>query len=534
MADPAHTPPPTPFDADAADAADSPSAVLGAAPGAQIAYVGQALTRDEFSSYVDTLTFDNPPLWMVLHHTAIPAASWAPSGDPRRFWDAGEVGLSVARIKAKRLAQLRDIFDFYQREYGWSAGPQLWTDDRWIYVGTPLTQEGIHAAGGNYALIGGRRRYSLGLEVIGHYERQPWPEPVMANAAHAVATLQRKLGTFQLLSGKGPGFVSEHRMYSKPACPGAAVRSPSYLPRFMHALAAITPPTGRYRTLQVVHVLEAPQVGAPVAWGGTATLPAGQEIDLRPSGTAGWLHWSPAGFIPAHTVAPVDQLTLGLHADSPIMGGRIAPDDQVIAAFARICARKGSSYATEPARPIETVIGPRYAELCTATGVRLIVALAQCAHETGWLTAALAQRKDKDGRDLRNPAGIGVSEAKDKATPYHRVGTVFDADVGGYRPCTQFRDWRTESIPAHVGRLLAYATRKGERTPAQQEAVDTALAFRGLPSGCQGSAPTLRQLGSGPNPIPGCGWAGAGDAGGLDYGAKVAAAANAILAEVGR
>jgi hypothetical protein len=279
MADPARTPPPTPFDA---DAADSPSAVLGAAVGAQIAYVGLALTRDEFTSYVDTLTFDNPPLWVVIHHTAIPAASWAPSGDAKRFWDAGEVAMLPARIKAKRLAQLRAIFDYYQNTLGWSAGPQLWADDRWIYVGTPLTQEGIHAFGGNYVMVDGRRRYSLGLEVIGHYERVSWPEPVMLNAAHAVATLQRKLGTFQLLSGKGPGYVSEHRMYSKPACPGGAVRSPSYLPRFMHALAAITPPTGRYRTLQVVHVLEAPRAGAPVAWGGVATLPAGQELDLRP------------------------------------------------------------------------------------------------------------------------------------------------------------------------------------------------------------------------------------------------------------
>jgi hypothetical protein len=470
MSDPRDLPRYTPFDA---DAADSDQLILGGER--SIAYLGLALTRAEFSSYLDALSFDSPPLWPVLHHTAIPAASWAPYGDPARFWDAGEAGLSAARIKAKRLAQLANIFDYYQNTLGWSAGPQLWVDDRYIYVGTPLTQEGIHAGGGNYTTVAGRRRYSVGVEVIGYYEQRAWPELVLANVAHAVVTLQRKLGTFQLLSGKGPGFISEHRHYSKPSCPGGAVKPAAYMPRFLQARAALAP-----------------------------------------------------------AVSPVEYLTVGLSADSPIIGQPFAPDDQVIAAFARICAEKGSPYARENPNPITTIIGPRYAELCRQTGVRLLVVLAQCAHETGWLTAALSQRRDKDGRDLRNPAGIGVSEGKEHATPFYRNGTVWDADVQGYRPATQFKDWKRESCLAQVGRLLAYATKREQRTVEQQIVVNGALAFRGLPDKCHGSAETLRELGSGPNTVDDCGWAGAGDTGGLGYGANLAAAGNAILAELRR
>lgn len=456
----------TPHDA---DAHDGEAALLGGA--SEIAYLGRAFTRDEFRAYVEGLSFPNPPAWLTVHHTSIPAASWAPTGRPDRYWDAGEAGLSEAQKVAKRLRQLRGIFDYYQNTLGWSAGPQLWADDLRIYVGTPLTQEGIHCGGGNYATVNGRRRYSLGLEVIGHYDNEFWPAAVAANAAWAVAVVQRKLQTFRLVSGKGPGFISEHRMYSKPQCPGDGVTAARYMPLIHQAAAELEPPA------------------------------------------------------------------LGFTADSAIIGPRSLPDADVIAAFARICRRHGSPYAFEPAQPITGAIGPAYARVCNLVGVRLILALAQCAHETGWLTAALAQRRDKDGRHLRNPAGIGISENKDRATKHERPGSVYDDDVRGYRLValtggrSGFPTWEDDAIPAHIGRLVAYAVRPAERTPTQQTLVDQALGWRELPPRCHGSAPRLLDLGSGPNPVPTCGWAGAGEQGGLDYGLKVAAKANTILAE---
>jgi hypothetical protein len=51
------------------------------------------------------------------------------------------------------------------------------------------------------------------------------------------------------------------------------------------------------------------------------------------------------------------------------------------------------------------------------------------------------------------------------------------------------------SIEAHVGRLLAYATKPGERWGPQVALVDRALSVRELPLRYHGCAPTLRGLG---------------------------------------
>lgn len=214
-------------------------------------------------------------------------------------------------------------------------------------------------------------------------------------------------------------------------------------------------------------------------------------------------------------------------ADSRIMGEAPAGDAELIEAFALRCALAGSPYAAEVPDPIRETIGPAYARECRAAGVDLAIALAQCGHETGWLTSALSQRNDRDGRPLRNPAGIGVTGASSIAP---QLGMVWDADRRIYRACTQFADWDREAVPAHVGRLVAYATDPLTRTFPQASLAAKALAFRPLSLKCHGSAPTLRQLGTGPNPVPDCGWAGAGDAQGLEYGARVAAAANALIA----
>lgn len=172
---------------------------------------------------------------------------------------------------------------------------------------------------------------------------------------------------------------------------------------------------------------------------------------------------------------------------------------------------------------IGQVIVPRYFEVCQQVGVDPLVAIAQMIHETGNLCSALSARKDKDGRDLRNPAGIGVSESKDRATAHYRPGTVYDADVHGYRPCVSFRTWAADAIPAHVGRLLAYALPHSAWDDAQRELVSQALEYRPLASKLWGSAPTLKQLGKAHNPT-GDGWASPGQL----YGQQIAKIMNAI------
>jgi hypothetical protein len=181
---------------------------------------------------------------------------------------------------------------------------------------------------------------------------------------------------------------------------------------------------------------------------------------------------------------------------------------------------------------IVQVIIPAYWEICLAVGVDPVLAIAQMIHETGCLSSALSQRKDKDGRDLRNPAGIGVSERKDLATPHHRPGCVWDADVGGYRPCVGFKDWATAAIPAHVGRLLAYATTPARRTTRQAALVKQALSYRGLDLVAHGSATTLKPLGAVHNPanagLPKDKWRAGWAWDGQEYGRNIAKIANAI------
>lgn len=282
-----------PFDQDAGETLEPiPDGILGGAP---IAYVGQAFSPNEFRAYVQHLVFPNPPAWLVIHHTSIPSASWAPAGSGA-VWDAKETSLSEPQIRAKRLRQLRAIFDYYQNRLGWRAGPQLFIDDRWIYVGSPLTQEGIHAAQGNGVGTGARRRFSLGVEVIGHYERVAWPEPVMQNVAWAAAVLRERLETFAFVSQPGPGGVAEHRMYNKPQCPGAAVRASTYLPRFEQAYAQLR---GR----------GTPAGGAPGAQLPPGSVPVDPRFAAAHAASGGI--WQPGRLTPGYAVAQAEELPGG-------------------------------------------------------------------------------------------------------------------------------------------------------------------------------------------------------------------------------
>ena len=127
-------------------------------------------------------------------------------------------------------------------------------------------------------------------------------------------------------------------------------------------------------------------------------------------------------------------------------------------------------------------------------GAYCFLALAQMGTETDSLRAALSGRYDKDGRPLRNPAGIGISEPKEKATLHWRPGTVYDADVGGYRPALGFARWDPDAVRAHLGRLLAYALPEGQGTPEQQAMIDYALKLRDLLKSYRGAARTVSGL----------------------------------------
>lgn len=144
------------------------------------------------------------------------------------------------------------------------------------------------------------------------------------------------------------------------------------------------------------------------------------------------------------------------------------------------------------------VILPAYFEQALAVGIDPILAIAQAIHETGNFSSYWA------ARPRRNPAGIGVTG---------------QAGAG-----VSFATWNNDAIPAHLGRLLAYALPRGGATSTQEALIQKALSYRPLPAHLRGTASTLAPLGARRNPT-GQGWANPGD----QYGAAIARIANAIV-----
>lgn len=131
-----------------------------------------------------------------------------------------------------------------------------------------------------------------------------------------------------------------------------------------------------------------------------------------------------------------------------------------------------------------------YREWGDPSGLDWFLALAQCAHETGSLTSWWCQRP------RRNPAGIGVTGKKVPGTPDNPPGPdwAWHEEEQMWREGLSFAEWASESIPAHLGRLLAYALPIGAGTSYQQSLIDYALSRRPLPDELRGVARTIIDL----------------------------------------
>lgn len=202
--------------------------------------------------------------------------------------------------------------------------------------------------------------------------------------------------------------------------------------------------------------------------------------------------------------------------DSPILGATQA--SALTVAERLVKARQ--HYTPAEIRAIVT----SYYRTSTLVGLNPLLAVAQMAHETGYLTSWWCDRAPgASGR--RNPAGIGVTGATRPLTdPRPAPPDVWqpDPDAGLWRRGYVFPNWEA-AVTAHVGRLLAYAVPPERRTPAQRALVTEATEARPLPDRVHGSAPTLKQLGQAHNPS-GLGWASPGQ----KYGAAIAVIANAL------
>jgi hypothetical protein len=63
-----------------------------------------------------------------------------------------------------------------------------------------------------------------------------------------------------------------------------------------------------------------------------------------------------------------------------------------------------------------------------------------------------------------------------------------------WRAGLSFPTWCKHAIPAHVGRLVAYAVPPGNLTEAQRALAEYALSCRPLSDDLRGAAPTLADL----------------------------------------
>lgn len=238
----------TPYDVDANDQPAAPMVL-----GERFAYIGAGMSLPQFTTYLATYDFGPiPPDFVVLHHTAIPAASYAPYGDPARFWDAGEQGLPEQAIYAKRKRTLDGIMRYYRDALGWPAGPHLFIDERWIWLMTPMADIGVHARSGNAYRVLGRLHYSIGIEVVGYYGSVRWPPAVERLVGGAVVALARRLGTIQLRHTRGAGGISSHRDWGKPECPGNAISTSYYLGVLARAASNSANDGDRYRVKATV------------------------------------------------------------------------------------------------------------------------------------------------------------------------------------------------------------------------------------------------------------------------------------------
>src|SRR6266487_6172991 len=119
---------------------------------------------------------------------------------------------------------------------------------------------------------------------------------------------------------------------------------------------------------------------------------------------------------------------------------------------------------------IASAIVPGYFTTCASVGVDPVILIAQMIHETGNLTSWWS------GRPRRNPAGIGVTgRTQDGSPDTPPAGAwAWDDSMLRWREGVSFPTWPEHSVPAHLGRLLAYVLRDDQANQSQRELIATA------------------------------------------------------------
>lgn len=139
-----------------------------------------------------------------------------------------------------------------------------------------------------------------------------------------------------------------------------------------------------------------------------------------------------------------------------------------------------------------TEIVNAYFDVAAGVGVDPVMCIAQGVHEgayTSWW----------GDRPRRNPAGLGVtgdsiSVDERNAHPERYPLNKWARRDWRYEEGLSFASWANGSVPAHIGRLLAYAFAPGGGAQVQRDLIAYALDLRSLPLRYRGVGRTWRAL----------------------------------------
>jgi hypothetical protein len=138
-----------------------------------IPYIGKRMTREEFRSYLKSLTFGSfKPRFVTLHHTGQPNLANRPNG-----------------LSNQHLLNLKH---YYENTMDWNGAPHVFVDDQGdgIILFQRMDRRGVHAVSFN--------RNSWGVEMLGYYDRESFDTgrgaKVRDNSMAALAIMCEALG----------------------------------------------------------------------------------------------------------------------------------------------------------------------------------------------------------------------------------------------------------------------------------------------------------------------------------------------------
>jgi N-acetyl-anhydromuramyl-L-alanine amidase AmpD len=157
--------------------------------------IGKVLSIPDWLNYIANYDFGKlPPARVVLHHT------WRPTPEQ---WTG--------------LRSMQGIQAHFARK-NWNSAPHIFVAPDGIWLFTPLRNVGIHAGTGNSGRINGAFWYSIGVEMVGDYDRARPGGAIWEGTKAVLGGLSKRLG----IAPKQ--LISFHRDYTnQKSCPGWAV-----------------------------------------------------------------------------------------------------------------------------------------------------------------------------------------------------------------------------------------------------------------------------------------------------------------------